>query len=338
MRRHDGPADRRPCGTVAVLIRRSAGLAAWGIAAVAAAAWAQTDRPTRIIVPFAAGGASDTYTRIVSQKITEQTGKPIVVENRTGAGGRIAFEAAARAPADGSTAVLIDATYAMLPGLFKHLSWDVARDLVPAAMIVQTPFVIIVNSASKYSSLAALLGEARARPGQLNFGSSGVGGVNHIVTELFKVDAHVALTHIPFKGMSEASVALESGTVDVIIAASPTAIGPLRGGKVRALAVTTAERSPALPDVPTALEAGVHDYVATNWFGFAVPRGTPPSAVRALRDDVVRALGASEVREKLAAQGAEPAAFTPEQFAAFVSEETAKWTQVIKASGITAED
>jgi tripartite-type tricarboxylate transporter receptor subunit TctC len=294
-------------------------------------------RPTRIIVPFAAGGASDTYSRIAAQKINEQTGKSFVVENRTGAGGRIAWEAAARAPADGTTVALIDATYPMLPGLFAKLPWDVSGDLVPAAMIVQTPFVIIVNAESKLGSLDALIAEARARPGKLNFGSAGIGSVNHIVTELFKHDARVDITHIPYKGMSDASAALQGGMIDLIIAASPTALGPIKGGKARPLAVTTAQRSAAFPTVPTAVEAGVASYVVTNWFGFAVPRGTPKEAINTLRDDVVRALAAPDVREKLAVQGAEPSNFTPEEFARFLADDTRRWTEVIRASGIKVE-
>ena len=298
---------------------------------------AQTSsRPMRILVPFSAGGASDTYTRIAALKITEQTGKSIVVENRTGAGGRIAWEAAAKSAPDGTTAALIDATYPMLPGLFEKLPWDVASDLVPAAMIVQTPFVIVVNAGSKLENLAALIAEARARPGKLNFGSAGIGSVNHVVSELFKVNARVDLTHIPYKGMSDASVALQAGQIDLIIAASPTALGPIKGGKARGLAVSTAQRSAAFPGVPTAVEQGV-DYVVTNWFGFAFPRGTPKEAINALREDVVRALAAPDVREKLAAQGAEPSNFTPEEFARFLKEDTRRWTELIRASGIKVE-
>ena len=301
------------------------------------AAPAQTaSRPLRILVPFSAGGASDTYTRIAALKIAEQTGKSFVVENRTGAGGRIAWEAAAKSAPDGATAALIDATYPMLPGLYEKLPWDVAGDLVPAAMICQTPFVVTVGAGSKLESLAALIAEARARPGKLNFGSAGIGSVNHVVSELFKVNARVNLTHIPYKGMSDASVALQAGQIDLIIAASPTALGPIKGGKARGLAVSTAQRSPALPGVPTALEQGV-DYVVTNWFGFAFPKGTPKEAVNTLRDEVVRALAAPDVREKLAATGAEPSNFTPEEFARFLKEDTLRWTEIIKASGIRAE-
>jgi len=313
------------------------GILAFALGLFSLAASAQTaSRPLRILVPFSAGGASDTYTRIAALKIAEQTGKSFVVENRTGAGGRIAWEAAAKSAPDGTTAALIDATYPMLPGLYEKLPWDVAGDLVPAAMIVQTPFVIIVNAGSKLGSLSALIAEARARPGKLNFGSAGIGSVNHVVSELFKVNARVNLTHIPYKGMSDASVALQAGQIDLIIAASPTALGPIKGGKARGLAVSTAQRSAAFPGVPTALEQGV-DYVVTNWFGFAFPKGTPKEAVNALRDDIVRALAAPDVREKLAAQGAEPSNFTPEEFARFLKEDTRRWTEVIRASGIKVE-
>jgi tripartite-type tricarboxylate transporter receptor subunit TctC len=293
-------------------------------------------RPARIIVPFAAGGASDTYSRIAALKITEQTGKSFVVENRTGAGGRIAWEAAAKSAPDGATIALIDATYPMLPGLFDRLPWDASGDLVPAAMIAQTPFVIVVSTSSTLRTLGELIADARSRPGRLNYGSSGVGGVNHVVTALFLHEAHIDVTHIPYKGMSDASVALQGGQVDMMIAASPTALGSIKGGKARPLAVSTAQRSPALPGVPTAAESGVN-YIVTNWFGFAVPKGTSSEFIHTLRDDVVRALAAPDVREKLAAQGAEPSNFTPEEFARFLKDDTRRWTELIRSSGIKVE-
>jgi tripartite-type tricarboxylate transporter receptor subunit TctC len=294
-------------------------------------------RPLRVLVPFSAGGASDTYSRLAALKITEQTGRPVVVENRTGAGGRISGEAVARSAPDGTTAGLIDATYAMLPGLFDKLPWDVASDLVPTAMVCQTPFVITVGAQSKLKSLADLIAEARARPGKLNFGSSGVGGVNHVVTALFLHDARIDLTHIPYKGMGDAVVALQAGQIDLIVTASPTALGPVKGGKARALAVSTAQRSSAFPGVPTAAESGVQDYVVSNWFGFAFPKGTPREIVDALYRDVQRAIASPDVREKLAAQGAEPSTLTPEEFSRFLAEDTRRWTEIIRASGIKVE-
>jgi tripartite-type tricarboxylate transporter receptor subunit TctC len=313
--------------TLALLLALFAGLAS-----------AQTPlRPLRVLVPFSAGGASDTYSRLAALKITEQTGRPIVVENRTGAGGRISWEAVARSAPDGTTAGLIDATYAMLPGLFDKLPWDVANDIVPAAMVCQTPFVITVSAQSKLTTLAELIAEARARPGRLNFGSSGIGGVNHVVSELFLHDARVSLTHIPYKGMGDAVVALQAGQIDLIVTASPTALGPVKGGKARALAVSTAQRSAAFPGVPTAAESGVPDYVVTNWFGFAFPKGTARETVDALQRDVQRALASPDVREKLAAQGAEPSSFTPDEFSRFLREDTQRWTALIRSSGIKVE-
>jgi tripartite-type tricarboxylate transporter receptor subunit TctC len=307
------------------------------LALLAAASHAQpAPRATRILVPFAPGGASDTYARIAAQKITERTGKSFVVENRTGAGGRICWEAGAKSAPDGATLVLIDATYPMLPGLFEKLPWDVSADLVPAAMIAQTPFVIVASPEAKIRTLRALIDEARSNPGKLNFGSAGVGSVNHVVTALFLHEAGIQVTHIPYKGMSDASVALQGGQVEMMIAASPTALGSIRGGKAIPLAVSTAERSAAFPDVPTASASGVN-YVVSNWFGFAVPKGTPKALVDTLRNEVVLAMAAPEVREKLAAQGAEPSSFTPEQFAAFLKDETRRWTEVIKSAGIKVE-
>lgn len=293
-------------------------------------------RPVRVLVPFAPGGASDVYTRMATQKISELTGKSFVVENRTGAGGRIAWEAAAKAPADGGTIVLIDATYPMLPGLYDKLGWDVSSDLVPVALIAQTPFVVVAGPQSKLTTLRALVAEARAHPGKLNFGTAGVGSVTHIVAALFLRSARIDMTHIPYKGMSDASAALQGGQVELMIAASPTALGAIRSGKAAPLAVSSAARSPALPEVPTASESGI-DYVVFNWFGFAAPKGTPKAAIDGLRDDVVRAMAVADVREKLAAQGAEPSTFTAAQFAAFLADETRRWTEVIRSNGIKVE-
>lgn len=294
-------------------------------------------KPMRIIVPFAVGGASDTYTRLVAQKITEQTGKTVIVENKTGAGGRIAFDFVAHAAPDGLTVGLIDATYAMLPGLFPVLPWDINQDLIPVVMVAQTPFVVVVGAEAKFSSYQELSRAAMAQPGKLNYGSAGVGSVNHIVTERFRSSAKIDITHIPYKGMSEASVALLSGNVDLIVAASPTAIGQIKSGKVRPLLVTTAQRSPVLPDVPAVTEVGLKDFVVTNWFGFAVPKGTPKEMMDMLHQDVMRAVAASDVKEKLLLQGAEASSFSTQEFGDFVKRETALWTQVTKDNNIKIE-
>ena len=311
-----------------------------GLIAIAFSVTAQAQspvKPMRIIVPFAVGGASDTYTRLVAQKITEQTGKTVIVENKTGAGGRIAFDFVAHAAPDGLTVGLIDATYAMLPGLFPVLPWDINQDLIPVVMVAQTPFVVVVGADAKFSTYQELSRAATAQPGKLNYGSAGVGSVNHIVTERFRSNAKIDITHIPYKGMSEASVALLSGNVDLIVAASPTAIGQIKSGKVRPLLVTTAKRSPVLPDVPAVREVGLTDFVVTNWFGFAVPKGTPKEMMETLHQDVMRAVAAPDVKEKLLLQGAEASTFTMQEFKDFVKTETALWTKVTKDNNIKIE-
>lgn len=296
--------------------------------------YSQSAKPLKMIVPFAVGGASDTYTRLVIQKVSEQTGRTIVVENKTGAGGRIAFDYVAHQTPDGSMAVLIDATYAMLPGLFNNLTWDVNSDLVPSAFITQTPFVILVRSESSYMTLKDLVAAAKANPNQLNYGSAGVGSTNHIVTERFNASAGIDLTHVPFKGMSEANFALQSGNIDLIIAALPTALSGIQSGKLRPLAVSSARRAALFPKIPTAEEQGVNGFVTSNWFGFAFPKGTPRDQIQLLNDSVNKALSDNEVKEKLSAQGAEIINLSVDEFAKFVQEDTKRWTEITRSKQI----
>ena len=295
------------------------------------------NKPIRIIVPFAVGGASDIYTRLVAQKVTEQTGHNIIVENKVGAGGRIAFEYVAHSINDGSIIGLIDATYAMLPGLFNNLGWDPNSDIVPIALLVQTPYIVVVNSDSKINSISQLISLAKNEPGKINFGSAGIGSTNEIIVEKFKIDTKISLTHIPFKGMSEAALALQSGNIDFLMPASPTALGQIKGGKIKPIAVTTIKRSPTLPNTPTMIEAGVPNYVATNWFGFAAPKGTSREIVNSLYEVVTRALASNELREKFLLQGAEVSNMTSDEFAKFIREDTKRWTDVIKSSNIHVE-
>jgi len=288
----------------------------------------------RIIVPFAIGGASDVYTRLVSQKITEQTGHNIIVENKIGAGGRIAFEYVAHSINDGSVIGLIDATYSMLPGLFNNLAWDVSNDMVPIALLVQTPYIVVVNSESKINTINQLILAAKNEPGKINFGSAGIGSTNEIIVEKFKIETKINVTHIPFKGMSEAILALQSGNIDFLMPASPTALGQIKGGKIRPIAVTTLKRSPALPNIPTMIESGVANYSATNWFGFAAPKGTSREIVNSLYEDITKALSSNDLREKFMLQGAEVSTLTTDEFSKFIREDTKRWTEVIKNSNI----
>src|SRR5207302_951153 len=197
---------------------------------------------------------------------------------------------------------------------------------VPVTISAQAPFVIIVSPMAKIQTLGQLLAQAKANPGKITYGSAGIGSVNHIVTELFKREAKVDLLHVPYKGMGDAMTGLLTGSVDLIITAMPTAIPHIKSGKAVALAVTSAQRSPALPNVPTVREAGVPTYVAGNWFGLTAPKGTPPEAIAWIRGEVLKALAAPEVKERLAAQGAEPSGIAPDAFGKQLRDDTRRWT------------
>ena len=294
-------------------------------------------KPVKIIVPFAVGGTGDIVARIIALAMGKDTGAAFIVENRTGAGGRIGYEAGARSAGDGYTFVATDATYTMLPGLYGKLNWDQANDLVPVTISAQAPFVVIVGPAAQTKTLPDLLAYAKANPGKITYGSAGIGSVNHIVTELFKREAGIDITHVPYKGMGEAMTGLLSGTVDLIITALPTAIPHIKSGKAVPLAVTSAKRSSALPDVPTVAESGVPRYVAGNWFGLTAPKGTPKEAIDYIHREVVKALTTPEVKERLAAQGAEPSGITPQEMGKMLVEDTKRWTNVITSAGIKAE-
>lgn len=293
------------------------------------------EKPVRIIVPFAAGGVADILARLTVAKVGEQSGKSMIVENRTGAGGRIGYEAGARSPGDGYTLVATDVTYTMMPALYSKLTWDHA-DLVPVTLIAQMPFVIVINANSNMAKLADVLAQAKANPKKINYGSAGVGSVNHIVTELFKQTAAIDMTHVPYRGMGEAMTALLGGTLDVLITAMPTAMNNVRSGKVVALGVTSPRRAGALPNVPTTTEAGV-PFVASNWIGLTTPKGTPGEAIDWVQKQVSTAVSTPEVRDRIAGQGAEAAAMSTEEFGQLMRDEGRRWGEVIRAAKIKAE-
>jgi tripartite-type tricarboxylate transporter receptor subunit TctC len=307
------------------------------LAAVATASVAQYPaRPVRIIVPFAVGGTSDIAARIVAQKVSEQTSRSFVVENRTGAAGRIGYEAVAKSAGDGYTLAVTDTTYTMLPSLYANLPWDAENDLIAVTIFVQAPFVIIASPNAKAATLSELLAQARANPVKINYGSAGIGSVNHVVTEVFMREAHVEFTHVPYKGMGDALTGMLTGSVEVLITAMPTAVGQIKSGKVLALAVTSAKRSAALPDVPSVTETGV-PFVASNWFGLTAPKGTPRETIDYLHREVVKVLLLPDVKERFAAQGAETSGISPDAFGKIMREDAKRWGDVIRATGIKAE-
>ena len=293
-------------------------------------------KPVRIVVPFVAGGVSDNVARQVALKITEQTGKTFVVENRGGAGGRIGYEAGAKAAPDGYTLVATDATYTMLPGIFgARLTWE-HNDLTPVILIAQMPFVMVVKSDSRIKTLADLVAQAKANPQKINYGSSGNGGVNHLVTELFSKSAAISMQQIPYKGMGDAVAGLLGDQVDLLVTAMPTGMPHIKSGKMTALAVSSAKRAAAAPNIPTASEQGV-PFVSNNWVGFTTPRGAPKEAYEWLAKSVQTAMATPDLQQRIFAMGAEPNLLVADEYGKMIQSETARWSDVIKAAGIKVE-
>lgn len=310
-------------------------LASLGTLVQAQAAW--PEKPVRIVVPYAPGGTTDYAARQIAQKLTEQTRQSFFVENKAGASGTIGTDLVAKAAPDGTTLLTNDTTYAMLPSLFARLPWDHANGLVPVTTIAQTPVVLVVGANSPFKTLQELVAHAQKHPAQLNFGSGGAGSSTHLAAELFKREGKVFITHIPYKGAGDAMLGVMSGQVDLLITASPTAIPQVKGGKVRALAVTGDRRLAGLPDVPTFREAGLPSYTVTNWFGLAAPKGTPPEVVARLQAEVKKALVDPALRERFAQQGAQPGGMSPADFASFIRQETQIWGAVARIAGVKPE-
>jgi len=288
----------------------------------------------RLIVPYPPGGTTDYAARQIAQALSLQTGKTFYVENKAGASGTIGADSVAKATPDGSTFLVNDTTYAMLPHLFRKLPWDHANGLVPVTNIVDTPLVVLVGAGSPYRTVKDLVDAARRTPDKLTFGSGGVGSSTHLGGELLEQHGKLALTHVPYKGAGEALLGVVSGQVDVLVTASPTAIAQVKGGKVRALLVTAPQRLSALPDTPTSAEAELKNFTATNWFGIAAPKGTPQPTVDKMRAEVRRALQSPELIARFNEQGATVGGMSPAEFQAFVRNQTQEWGRVVKAAGV----
>ncbi len=320
----------------AVLAAAAAALAATALPAAAQGAWPA--KPITIVVPFAAGGTTDILARVVGQALGRELGTSVVVDNRAGAGGNIGAAMAAKAPADGYTLFMgTVGTHAINASLYKRLPFDPVRDFAPLTRVAMVPNLLVANPNKPYKSVRELVAYARANPGKVNFASSGSGSSIHLSGELFNTLAKVEMVHVPYKGSAPAVTDLVAGQVDVMFDNMPSAIQHVRSGRLRALAVTTAKRSNDLPDVPTIAEAGVPGYEATSWFGLYAPAATPAPLLARVHAALVKVLADPEVRRKMDDQGAEPMSETPEQFAEFMRKETAKWAQVVKASGATAD-
>ncbi|AMR80540.1 Bug family tripartite tricarboxylate transporter substrate binding protein [Cupriavidus nantongensis] len=295
------------------------------------------DKPVRLVVPYSAGGTTDFAARLIAQKLTKLTGKSFFVENKTGGSGTIATQEVVRSAPDGSTLLVTDTTYAMLPLVFAKLPWDHMKDLVHITELIETPVMLTVPERSPFKTVAELVAFAKANPGKLNFGSGGPGSSTHLGAELFKSVAGVSITHIPYRGAGAAAADLLAGQIDMLVAATPTSIAQVKGGRVRALAVSGSERIPALPAVPTFAEAGLPDYKGVSWFGLATPRGTSPAIVAKLHDLVATAMRDPEVQRTFAQQGAVYRPMSVEAFGRFVNQEIVIWAQVGEKAGVKPE-
>jgi tripartite-type tricarboxylate transporter receptor subunit TctC len=294
-------------------------------------------RPVRFIVPSAAGGGTDIIARAISLKLAESLGQQFVVDNRPGAGQMIGIELAAKSPADGYTILMAASTLAINPIMYKKVSYDPLRDFAPITQAASLPNVLVVHPSLPVKSVAELIAYAKEHPGQLNFASAGIGTSPQMSIELLKSMAGIDMVHIPYKGTAPGVVDLLAGQVLVMAPNVLTALPHIKSGKLRALAVTSAKRSLALPEVPTVSEAGLAGYDSTQWYGVLAPAGTAREIVARLHDEIVRALRDAEVGKRLAADGAEPVGSSPEEFAAFIKSESEKWAKVANAAGIKPE-
>jgi tripartite-type tricarboxylate transporter receptor subunit TctC len=292
-------------------------------------------KPIRLIVPFAPGGPADIQARLIGPKLTEAWGQPVIVENRPGGNTIIATELTARADPDGHLVQIISAGFAINVSLYAKLPYDSLRDFAPVTQLTSGPAIVVVHPSLPARSVKELIALARARPGQLTYASAGL--PSQLAVELFKVMTGTDMVHVPYKGAAPAMVDLIAGHVQVSF---PTISGGLphsRAGRLRALATTGAKRSPATPDLPTMIEAGVPGYAAVNWFGTVVPARSPPAIVSKLSQEIARILRLPDVDERLLSQGMEPMSNTPGEFAAYIKSEMTKWAKVVKASGAKAE-
>jgi len=299
-----------------------------------AGAQAYPSRPVKLVVPFPPGGSLDITGRLIAQRLSEMWGQAVVVENKPGAGGNIGADFVAKSPSDGYT-ILLGAlsTHAVNPNLYAKMPYDAVKDFAPITLIAITPNVLVVNAATPVNNVKEFIAWTKANPGKLAFGSGSNGSAGHLAGELYKVETGTDAVHIPFKGGAPATQALLAGDTQFMFDNLANAMAQVKAGKLKALAVTTAQRSPLVPELPTMAEAGLPGFDISTWYGLFAPAGTPAAIVGKWNADVTKILTTPDVRAKLIADGAEPAPDTPEQFAQMISRELAKYARIIKASG-----
>jgi tripartite-type tricarboxylate transporter receptor subunit TctC len=318
---------------------RTGVLLAAALALASAAAQAQTypSRPITLIVPFAAGGSNDLVARVIGKKLGEVWGQPVLIDNRGGAGGLIGSAAVATAPPDGYTLLLVSVTFTINPAVKKAMPFDTIRDFTPVAFIARSPLLVTASNKLPVKSARELLDLAKSKPGQITYASSGPGSINQIAAELIALSAGVKLLHVPYKGGAPGLNDLVGGHVDLYVSSLPQVLSLAKDGQARALAVTSARRTPLLPDVPTLEEAGIAGFDLSSWWGIVGPAGIPTNVVTALNTEIGKMLNSPELSTILASEGAEAATMTPQQFGNMMRLETERWIKVAHEANISID-
>lgn len=311
-------------------------VATLGAAGAAQAEW--PERPITLIVPFPAGGGTDTFARPLAQQLTMQLGQSVVIDNKGGAGGTVGAGVAAKARPDGYTFFMGGAHHALAPSLYKSLNYNIQKDFVPVALVAQPPQVVVINSSKlPVKTLQEFIEYARKRPGEINFGTAGKGSTHHLAGELFAMQTGIKLVDVPYQGAGPMLSALIGGQVDLAFDGLGSSSGHIRAGAIKPLAVAARERSPSLPDVPTAAEAGVPNYEVSTWYAIWAPAGTPQEAVDKMTAHISKALETQKIKETWASNGSSMPTLTGAKFGAFVDSEVARWAKVVSDSGVRLE-
>lgn len=302
-----------------------------------AAAQTYPTKPVRMIVAVPPGGPADTLARLVGPGLSEALGQTVVIDNRPGANGIIAYETTARATPDGYTFTAVAAGVAINPSLYRNVPYDPVRDFAPITLGITVPNILIVHPGVKAASVQELLAQARARPGQMTFASAGNGTSGHLALELFRQTTGINVIHVPYKGGGPALADLVGGQVQALFSIALAATPQIKAGRVRALAITSAKRSPVAPELPTVAEVGLPGFEVVGWFGWLAPAKTPRAIVDRLHTEIVKVLGMPDIRERLLSQSTEPVGNTPAEFAAFIRSEHAKWGKVIRDANVRVD-
>jgi len=291
-------------------------------------------RPVRLMVPFAPGGANDVVARMVGVKLSEALGQPVVVDNRGGAGGTIGADIVAKAPADGHTVLIASMGLAVNAVLYPKLPYDTMKDLEPVTLVGEQPNIVVVHPSVPARSMSELISLVRSKPGQISYGSGGIGSTSHLVTVLFLLTGKLDMLHVPYKGLGPAIIDLLGGQVQLVISNVSTALPHVKAGKLRLLAVTTAKRFSMFPETPTVIESGIPGYESSGWYGMLVTARTPKPIVDKLRAETTRILSSPAMKEQFASQGLEAVPTTPDEFSRVLRSDIEKWRKVIKAAGL----